>query len=268
MQKNTSIKLLSLSILGSILLASCGTIIGGSKYNAHVIVQNNPDAKIYYKNELKGTGTATFKVRRLETNKVIITVKNNGCQEQKFEYKSSSIRWGALIGSSTIWGLIGSIPIPSGLIIDALTGGLIKPDIKEKGIEKEDYKNFKYVINYDGCSNQSKQEETKVETKTLNPNTVYLKNGGVVKGTVTEQIPGVQIKLQTNDGNIFVYKTNEIEKITTEENSSSIDTIFLKNGSVLKGIIIEQQPNIQIKIKTKDGSLFVYKIDEIEKITK
>jgi hypothetical protein len=47
-----------------------------------------------------------------------------------------------------------------------------------------------------------------------------------------------------------------------------IDIVYLKNGSIIKGKIIEEVPNQSIKIKTGDGNIFVYKIDEIEKITK
>jgi hypothetical protein len=46
------------------------------------------------------------------------------------------------------------------------------------------------------------------------------------------------------------------------------DVVYLKNGGILRGMIIEQIPNVQLKIQTKDGSVFVYKMDEIEKITK
>lgn len=45
---------------------------------------------------------------------------------------------------------------------------------------------------------------------------VYLKNGGMVKGVIVEQVPGVSIKIQTGDGNIFVYKIEEIERMTKE----------------------------------------------------
>ena len=47
-----------------------------------------------------------------------------------------------------------------------------------------------------------------------------------------------------------------------------IDIVYLKNGSIIRGKIIEQIPNQSIKIKTRDGSIFVYKMDEITKITK
>jgi hypothetical protein len=46
------------------------------------------------------------------------------------------------------------------------------------------------------------------------------------------------------------------------------DVVYLKNGSVVKGIIIEQTLNVNLKLKTSDGSLFVFEMKDIEKITK
>lgn len=46
------------------------------------------------------------------------------------------------------------------------------------------------------------------------------------------------------------------------------DVVYLKNGSIIRGVIIEQIPNKSIKIETSDKSVFVYQIDEIEKMTK
>lgn len=46
------------------------------------------------------------------------------------------------------------------------------------------------------------------------------------------------------------------------------DVVYLKNGSIIRGIIIEQVPNQSIKIQTKDRNVFVFKFDEIEKMTK
>lgn len=43
---------------------------------------------------------------------------------------------------------------------------------------------------------------------------VYLKDGSVIHGMITEEVPGVSIKIQTADGNIFVYKVKAIAKIT------------------------------------------------------
>jgi hypothetical protein len=45
---------------------------------------------------------------------------------------------------------------------------------------------------------------------------VYLKDGSVVRGTIVEQIPGISIKIRTNDGSEFVYKMDLISRITKE----------------------------------------------------
>ncbi len=46
--------------------------------------------------------------------------------------------------------------------------------------------------------------------------TVHLKNGSIIRGTIIEQIPNQNLKIQTGDGNVFVYSFDEIEKITKE----------------------------------------------------
>ncbi len=46
------------------------------------------------------------------------------------------------------------------------------------------------------------------------------------------------------------------------------DIVELKNGSIIKGIIIEQIPNKQIKMQTGDGNIFVFEMDQISKIKK
>ena len=51
---------------------------------------------------------------------------------------------------------------------------------------------------------------------------IYLKNGGVVKGIIIEQIPNESVKLQTSDGSTFVYKMEEVEKLSKELNDNQI----------------------------------------------
>jgi hypothetical protein len=46
------------------------------------------------------------------------------------------------------------------------------------------------------------------------------------------------------------------------------DVVYLKSGGIMHGMIIEQVPNVSLKIQTADRNVFVYKIEEIEKITK
>lgn len=69
---------------------------------------------------------------------------------------------------------------------------------------------------------------------------VYLKNGSILRGVIIEQVPNELIKLQTADGNVFVYQTNEIEKITKEnpENNSRNTSAFgEKKSTYRKGYI-------------------------------
>ena len=46
------------------------------------------------------------------------------------------------------------------------------------------------------------------------------------------------------------------------------DVVHLRNGSIIRGTIIEQVPNQSLTIETADGSLFVLAIDEVERITR
>ena len=45
------------------------------------------------------------------------------------------------------------------------------------------------------------------------------------------------------------------------------DIVYLKNGSKIKGTIIEQVPNVSLKIQSGEN-VFVYQMDEVEKIAK
>lgn len=58
-----------------------------------------------------------------------------------------------------------------------------------------------------------------------------------------------------------------INTVAVSQNNN-LDVIYLKSGSIIKGLIIEEIPNLSIKIKTKDGSIFVYLAKDIEKIGK
>lgn len=51
---------------------------------------------------------------------------------------------------------------------------------------------------------------------------VYLKNGSIIKGSISEQIPDSIIKITTTDGNIFTYPFAEVEKIVREEVKSTV----------------------------------------------
>lgn len=58
-----------------------------------------------------------------------------------------------------------------------------------------------------------------------------------------------------------------ISTVTFGQNNY-LDVVYLKNGTVICGVIIEQVPYEYIKIKTKDGNIPVYQMNEIEKLTR
>ena len=51
---------------------------------------------------------------------------------------------------------------------------------------------------------------------------VYLKDGGVRRGLILEQIPGESVKLKTNYGEIFVIRMSDISKIAKVEKTSPV----------------------------------------------
>ena len=50
--------------------------------------------------------------------------------------------------------------------------------------------------------------------------------------------------------------------------SSLQDVVYLKNGSIIRGDIIEMVPGETVKIMTADGSVFVHDFADVEKFTK
>lgn len=57
----------------------------------------------------------------------------------------------------------------------------------------------------------------------INEDVLYLKNGSIIRGVIIEQIINQSIKIQTKDRNVFVFKYEEIEKITKENNNNSFN---------------------------------------------
>lgn len=53
---------------------------------------------------------------------------------------------------------------------------------------------------------------------------VYLKTGGIIRGVIVEQVPAQYVKIRTKDQNVFVFKPEEIEKMTRENLISSDNT--------------------------------------------
>jgi len=52
------------------------------------------------------------------------------------------------------------------------------------------------------------------------------------------------------------------------QNQTLQDAVYLKNGSIIRGTVMEMVPGKNVKVQMADGSLFVYDMNEVEKISK
>ena len=59
-----------------------------------------------------------------------------------------------------------------------------------------------------------------------------------------------------------------IGSIATSVAQNVQEVVYLKNGSVVRGVVIEQVPGVSLKVQTSDGSIFAYQMSEVDKITK
>ena len=46
------------------------------------------------------------------------------------------------------------------------------------------------------------------------------------------------------------------------------DMVYLKNGRIIKGEIVELTPDKTVRIRTEEGSVFVFSIADVDKISK
>ena len=190
-----------------LLLGSCATICGGSQYHAHILVPKHPAAEVFYHGQLMGNGSAFIVVKRSQANRFSIIVREKGCEEQRFSYTKKAFRGWALAGSLVTWGQVGAL-------IDFIDGALWKPSVKEPGIMKSDDKNFQYILSYTGCRSTTEEVVSPIQDKLVD--VVYLKNGSIIRGTLIDQDPTKFVKIQALDGSVFVFKIDEIEKVTRE----------------------------------------------------
>lgn len=141
------------------LLSSCATIVGGSKYNAHVFVNNHPDAIIKQDGMQRGIGQAFILINRREASQLRFTVEKSGCKTQAFNFNSKVLRGWTIAGTILGWtGVIGTVPVPWGVIVDGSTGAWWKPNVAEPYVSKQNYKNFNYHLPFE-CDVQKEEQE-------------------------------------------------------------------------------------------------------------
>jgi len=204
----------AVAIACSLSFTHCATICGGSKYYAHVVVNDKPNAKIMYEGYLEGTGKAVISVKRADAKRFAFTVQQEGCSEQRYQFKSRTFRGWALAGTLLTW-TYG--PIPIGAIVDLSTGALWKPNVHERGIKKMDFKNFRYNVDYSGTCRKAKNDQAAPAAQNeATTDILYLKNGIIVRGMIIENTPNKQVQIRVEGGDIVLYPAAEIDRVEKE----------------------------------------------------
>lgn len=84
---------------------------------------------------------------------------------------------------------------------------------------------------------------------------LYLKNGSVIKGEILEFNMGGNVKIQTSDGSLFVYETDQVDKLEKESDSSQANSkigqktevVKKREGSSQAELIITNEENNKFK---------------------
>jgi hypothetical protein len=163
--------------------------------------------------------------KKISISKGIVEHTTHGAALEKI-FQQSSENTSSLESSNLATGdptkqIIGWIAILLGLIIlffaSILLGAIfiiVGVVLAISGANKRDYPKQERSRN-DERRKKIIEEEEEEDSNELQE-VVYLKNGGIVRGVIIEQIPNAQLKIQTRDGNVFVFQMNEIERITKE----------------------------------------------------
>ena len=58
-------------------------------------------------------------------------------------------------------------------------------------------------------------------------------------------------------------KNNSKDSHTVNTAKKMEDVVYLKNGAIIRGIIIEQIPNKRLEIKSNDNNFFIFKLASV-----
>lgn len=102
--------------------------------------------------------------------------------------------------------------------------------------------------------------------KTITEDVVYLKNGSIIRGKIIENKPNESIRVQTEGRNEWVFRMDEIEKITKEEFILKKD-FFSKNKGIYNtigtGLIIGNRTNWNTNINFTNYYAIGYKFHRL-----
>ncbi len=98
-----------------------------------------------------------------------------------------------------------------------------------------------------------------------------LADGRELQGIIVERVPERSIMLETEDGTCTFIEQQEIISITSEKLKGRDcheyrDVVFLKDGVIFDGTILEQQFGVSLSLLTRNGLHLVFQEEEIWKL--
>lgn len=80
--------------------------------------------------------------------------------------------------------------------------------------------------------------------QSIEQDVVYLKNGSIVRGTLKEHIIGKELRIETVDGNLWVFQESEVLKITKENNPRLAELFETKTTNLVAvSLGVDEEPN-------------------------
>ncbi len=117
-----------------------------------------------------------------------------------------------------------------------------------------------------------------VAVTSVTADTIHLKNGVVINGTIVKEVPGesitIRTELRTEQSITHTYIMSEILEINrtsafqTATKKDPIDAIYFNNGVNIKGVIIKDVIGESVTVRTESGTIYTYDKSEISNITR
>lgn len=133
---------------------------------------------------------------------------------------------------------------------------------------------FSFTVKQKGCADQTFSYTSRSFRGWACAGTVFTFTSSIYipYGLVIDLATGAFWKPDDSDPSIVKQNYKSFQYIVNytgckNNKNEKIDIVYLKNGGKIKGKIIESDLKTQVKIETRDGSIFVYSFDEIERVS-
>ena len=102
--------------------------------------------------------------------------------------------------------------------------------------------------------------------QTNNRDVLYLKNGTIIKGMVTEEIKGEKVVIDIGENRVLTFLDAEILRLDRNgEGKALVDHVILHNGSVFKGHIVAEN-HVSLTLRLSNGTDILLTSKEIQEV--